>query len=143
MRTSFLVCGLVVCLIGVGCGADDGRIKVYPAQGKVLVKGQPALGARVVFYPTTSDVDGKKLPTPAGDTDASGKYVLTSYKPEDGAPAGDYKVTVVWLEPPPANAQGIFDQKDRLQGRYSDPQTSPLKATVPEGGGEILPFELQ
>ena len=39
--------------------------------------------------------------------------------------------------------QGTFDQKDRLGGRYSNPDKSELTAHVDKGGGEIPPFELQ
>lgn len=135
---------VVFLLLGcLGCGPDDGRVRVYSVNGKVLVNGQPAEGARVVFYPTTPAEPGQKVPTPSATTDASGEYRLDSYEVEDGAPAGEFKVTVVWPEPPPANATGEFDLKDRLRGRYSNPQTTQLTATVEEGGGEIPAFELQ
>jgi hypothetical protein len=67
---------------------------------------------------------------------------LSSYEPDDGAPAGEFKVTVVWQEPPPPNAVGVFAQKDRLRGRYTNPQTSTLTARVEQGGGELPPFQL-
>ncbi len=142
MRATIVLFALIS-VVAIGCGADDGRVKVYPVNGKVLVKGEPAAGARVVFYPAAADAVEKKLPSPAAETDASGQYRLQSYRPEDGAAVGDYKVSVTWLEPPPANAQGIFDQKDRLGGRYSNPDKSELTARVDKGGGEIPPFELQ
>jgi hypothetical protein len=85
----------------------------------------------------------KKLPVPAGEANDAGEYKLQSFVPEDGAPEGEYKVTVVWPEPPPANAMGIFEQKDRLAGRYSNPEKSGLTARVESGGGEIPPFDLQ
>jgi hypothetical protein len=138
----FVFCLLVFSTV-LGCGSDNGRVKLYQVQGKVLVKGQPAEGARVVFYPTASEVGGKQMPTPAGETDSSGVYALESYGAKDGAPEGDYKVSVSWPEPPPANAQGIFDQKDRLAGRYSNPQTSKLTAHIEKGGGEVPAFDLQ
>jgi hypothetical protein len=126
-----------------GCGADDGRVEVYAVYGKVLVNGRPAEGARIVFYPTAEAAPGQEVPTPSATTDANGEYQLDSYEVEDGAPAGDFKVTVVWPEPPPPNATGIFDLEDQLGGRYSNPDTTPLTATVEEGGGEIPPFELK
>lgn len=118
---------------------------VYPTSGKVLVNGRPADGARVVFYPNSPGVDGQELPTPAATTDVNGEFRLESYKLADGAPAGSYKVTVVWLEPPPPNAEvlGVYNQKDRLGGRFSNPDTSNLTAEVAEGGGEIPPFDLK
>jgi hypothetical protein len=135
------VCGPLFAA-AIGCGADDGRVQVYPVTGKVVVDGQPAEGADVVFYPTTPEVDGIKLPGPAGSTDANGVFRLRSYDPEDGAPAGEFKVTVVWPAPPPPNATGVFQVKDRLGGRYANPQTSTLTARVEPGGGELPPFEL-
>jgi hypothetical protein len=126
-----------------GCGDDDGRVNVYPVSGRVLVKGQPADGAQVAFYPTAAELQGPKMPVPAATTDANGVFRLQSYELEDGAPAGEFKVTVAWPAPPAPNASGVFDLKDRLGGRYSNPQTSKLTARVEEGGGEIPPFELQ
>lgn len=142
MRTTIAGC-LLLSVVAIGCGPDDGRAKVYPVSGKVTVKGQPAAGARVVFFPTAADAVEKKLPSPAGETDDSGKFRLMSYKPDDGAAEGEYKVAITWLEPPPANATGIFDQKDRLGGRYSNPEKSKLTAHVEKGGGEIPAFDLQ
>ena len=143
MREWFVIACLSMGLVGCGGGADDGRVKVYPAQGKVTVSGRPADGAKVTFYSVNPDADGKKVPPPTGTADSNGVFQLGTYKSADGAPPGDYKVTVVWLEPPPANAQGIFDLKDRLQGRYSSREKTPLKAQIPDGGGEIPPFELK
>ena len=118
-------------------------VDLYPVSGKVLVKGQPAEGAKVTFYPTAAESMGPKMPVPAGTTDANGDFRLQSSEADDGAPAGEFKVTVVWPAPPPPNATGVFDLKDRLGGRYANPQTSKLTAQVEEGGGEIPPFELQ
>ena len=143
MDKSKLSGAILICGMCLGCGASDGKIKVYPVSGKVLVKGQPAAGARVVFYPTVDEIDGKKLPTPGGEADESGEYRLESYTSKDGAPAGDYKVGITWLAPPPPNATGIFDQKDRLAGRFSNPQSSKRTAHIEKGGAEVPPFELQ
>jgi hypothetical protein len=139
------VCGLAVCFLAWGCGEKSDRVEVFPVHGKVVANGQPADQARVVFYPKVADVDGMPMPTPAATTNASGEYRLESYEPEDGAPAGEYSVTVTWPEPPPPNAEelGVYDQKDRLRGRYNDPSKSGLTAKVEDGGGEIPAFELK
>lgn len=140
---AILFCSLVCSFVAIGCGSHDGRVKVYPVHGKVLANGQPAAGARVVFYPIAQESEGQKRPTPSGETDAAGEYRLQSFSPDDGASVGDYRVTVVWLEPPPPNAHGIFDQRDRLAGRYASPETSNLTARVEKGGGEIPAFSLK
>jgi hypothetical protein len=131
-------------LAWAGCGQDDGRVAVYPVSGKILVRGQPAVGAQVVFYPASTEIQGPGMPIPAAETDADGEFQLRSFEPEDGAPAGKFDVTVIWREPIPPNVdQEMYQPKDRLAGRYSDPKTSGLTATVEEGGGELPPFELK
>jgi hypothetical protein len=134
--------GLIVSA-ALGCSTEQDRVEVFPVSGRVLVRGQPAEGAEVAFYPTSPKLKGRKMPGPVGTTDAKGQFQLRSYEPGDGAPAGEFKVTIVWPAPPPPNASGVFNLKDRLAGRYADPQTSTLTAQVEQGGGEIPPFELQ
>jgi hypothetical protein len=145
MRTAITICGFIVCAVTCGCGEKSDRIVVYPVHGKVLVNGQPAVNARVVFYPKVNEVDGIPMPAPAANANADGVYRLESYEQNDGAPAGEYTVTVSWPEPPPENAEllGVYEQKDRLRNRYSDPAKSGITATVEEGGGEIPPFDLK
>jgi hypothetical protein len=133
----------IVAVMVSGCGSDVAPVPLYEASGKVTVQGQPAEGAKVVFYPTSSALQGPRMPIPAGTTDATGTFHLQSYEPKDGAPAGEFKVTVIWPEPIPPNVdQEMYQPKDRLQGRYSDPQRTTITATIPEGGGELPPFEL-
>jgi hypothetical protein len=135
---------LILVLAVFGCSkTEEGRMTVYPVSGRVTVNGQPAGGAIVVFYGATPDLTGPGTPAPEGTTDAHGEFRLRSYDPDDGAPAGEFKVTVIWPEPiPPGADREMYQPKDRLQGRYSNPQKSNLTATVEEGGGELPPFEL-
>lgn len=138
----FQISLVLAVLVAAGCGGSDGRVKLYPASGKVLVNGQPGVGARLVFYPVAQQAGKQQPPAPVGEVGADGYFRLQTFKPDDGAPTGEYKVTITWLEPPPANALGIFDQKDRLGGRYSNPEKSKLSASIKPGGGELPPFEL-
>jgi len=146
MRNSCLLLALTFTFLTatLGCGGQDSdRVEVFPVSGKVLVNGQPAEGASVIFYSQSPDSEGKKMPVPGGTTDANGDFQLTSYESGDGAPAGEYKVAVVWYEPPSPNATGVSEQPDRLRGRYANPQTSKLTARVEQGCSELPPFELQ
>jgi len=133
------------CLLAfVGCGDDGGRIKVYPVTGKVLVNGQPAEGANVAFFGSTPELQGPAAIVPTGTSNAEGVFELTSFDPGDGAPEGTFNVTVIWPEPIPPNVdQEMYQPKDRLNGRYANPDTPNLTARVEQGGGELPPFELQ
>ena len=108
---------------------------VYPVRGQVLVRDKPAPKAFVVFHPL--DAQGPEALRPYGHAAEDGSFKLTTYEPGDGAPAGEYRVTVVWLAP-----GGGEDPPDLLKGRYRDPAASPLKVTIREGPAELSPFRL-
>ena len=121
-----------------GCG-QEGRVRAYPVRGQVLVQKKPARLAFVVFHPTKAG--GTKFVTPCAYADAEGKFQLSTYGANDGAPAGEYVVTITWT--------GADDEEnrdrlpDKLQGRYSDPKSSPLKVTVKEGANDLTAFHLK
>ncbi len=76
---------------------------------------------------------------------AAGEFVVSSYEPGDGAPAGEYLVSVTW---PEAVADGGDpesggDPGDRLGGRYANPETSGLRVTIEEGSNQLEAFALQ
>jgi hypothetical protein len=139
----FLVAAAGVAFLSA-CGKSDNRVKVYPVSGKVLVRGAPAEGARVVLYPVSQELKKPGMPIPDGMTDGSGVFKLRSFQPDDGAPEGEFKVGIIWFEPQRDGT--IVDSpsaKDRLGGKYSNPEKSNLTAKVEKGGGEIGPFDLQ
>jgi hypothetical protein len=100
--------------------------------GTVHVDGVPAAHAMVVFH--YKDPATKKL-TRAGDAfiEADGSFVLSTYAPNDGAPAGEYVVTVA------ANAGYGKSPNFRVEipEAYTKPDTSPLTATVKSGPNAV------
>jgi hypothetical protein len=113
-----------------------------PVHGRVIYRGQPAQGFRVLFHPTTP-WKGAQF-APSAMTDKNGEYQLRSYQSDDGAPAGEYTVTFQWLKTistnDPADVQPEIDQ---LKGLFNDPKKSRFKAVVREGNNEIEPFVLK
>lgn len=128
-----------VCLVCcVSCGSN--QRKVYPVHGKVLVDGKPAEGAIVALY--AQDTSEPLEVAPRGHVKADGSFAVSTFGKEDGAPAGEYKVTVLWL-PPDAREQmmsGRFPNK--LPAAYGDPKTSGLSVQVKPARNEVPPFEL-
>jgi hypothetical protein len=116
----------------------------------VLYQDKPVAGAVVSFHPRGGDP--LKALRPSGVTDAEGVFHLTTGK-DTGAPAGDYDVTVIWPAEPAKPAPGskkVFSTStdepsppDRLKGRYADPKTSSLSATVKTGRTQLEPFRLK
>lgn len=119
------------------CGTSD-RLPVYSVEGTVTYNGSPTVGAMVVYHPINPTEKMKKV-RPAGKVDAEGRFRLSTYGPKDGAPAGEYRVTVIWPGP---GGEGDSPGPDRFRGKYTNPNTSPLKATVVAGSNEPVKWEL-
>jgi len=85
---SLMLCSPVILLVSGGCGSK----KTVPVEGTVVMDGQPLAGAAVSFVPLGEGRSAR------GETDASGKFVLTTVQPGDGVQAGTYKVGVSKME---------------------------------------------
>lgn len=132
----------VILAFATSCGPES--VPCHPVSGQVLVNGKPAELAFVVFHPLQGSEEVAKL-RPRGKTDADGRYTLMTYWDGDGAPAGDYKVTITWQGPPPAepyHPDELSSRPDLLRGRYEDPDRSTLTATVTSGDNEIAAFDV-
>src|SRR5262249_3910537 len=109
------------------CGSSSG---LYPVSGKVLVNGEPAVGATVTFVRKGS-ADPLKEPTPRGTVGEAGTFTVRG-PGGDGAPPGEYVVLVEWKE----GAGGkhgrapALSAPDRLKKKYLDPNKPLLTATV-------------
>ncbi|MCA9270409.1 MAG: carboxypeptidase regulatory-like domain-containing protein [Planctomycetales bacterium] len=139
--------GAALLLLAMASGCGDGRITVHPVAGQVLVDGQPADNASVVFHPTGADATITAL-RPSARTDEQGRFSLSTYQRGDGAPPGTYKITVTWNGPPPdTRPEDVPEQErhsgpDRLAGAYDDPSTTTLSAEVATGPNQLAPLEL-
>jgi hypothetical protein len=131
--------GLALCALLVGCGGD-GRPACHPVTGKVLVDGKPAVRAVVAFHPLAPQADGQSY-GPSTITGDDGGFRLTTFDAGDGAPAGEYAVTVVATYVVKGGQDVAVS--DLLGGRYADPKTTPLKVTVKEGDNVLQPFDLK
>src|SRR5437870_9683877 len=77
------------------CLSCAGKESLNPVQGKLLYKNQPMSGALVTFHPKGADEVSAVRPT--GLVKEDGTFTLATGQKE-GAPAGDYVVTVIWPE---------------------------------------------
>jgi hypothetical protein len=131
-------------ILAAGCGTPEGQLPTYRTTGKVLLRGQPAVGAYVVLHPQF-EYDNDADP-PSGGVKEDGTFTLSTYGEGDGAPAGSYKVAIL----PPAN----FDEGISLQVREEDgpdpafeksqsPETSGIEVTIEERRNDLPAFELE
>jgi hypothetical protein len=141
----------LVALLGVvliGCG---GRTK--PIRGVVTLDGTPVAGATVLFMPDSQD-GGRPA---SGFTSSDGTFQLTTYKQNDGALPGEYRVLIQKTEtakdPRAAQrsamerAKAKIEEKSLQQRRkptlpeaYAKFDTTPLRCSVPVTG--VVTFNL-
>jgi hypothetical protein len=114
--------------------AVSGKVTAKTAKGTV-----PPAGATVTFVPK-ADPSAPALPT--GTVGDDGTFTLTTHRPGDGAPPGEYAVTLFW----PAAWKMTLGEgggADQLGNRYTDPKTTPLSATVTAGGPNQFTFDVR
>src|SRR5687767_4512279 len=88
---------LATAITASGCsGPDSGMKPVYPVQGSLFVKGKPAVGAAVTFHPLPLESGKSTALTSRATVSDDGTFRLATYNLDDGAPEGEYAVTVYW-----------------------------------------------
>ena len=142
MQCVGIVTSLGCCALA-GCSQPAGP-SLYPVRGQVLVNGRPAVNAFVVFRPLGS-TDPHRL-RPRGRVDGNGTFVIGTRGADDGAPPGDYAVTIQWFDNSRAkegDARGPNAASDLLRGRYSDPNhPKALRVRVEPRSNDLPAFKL-
>jgi hypothetical protein len=140
-RTIRAIFGVAI-LVGLnGCSRESGN-RVQPVHGRVLYNGKPVANAQVTFHPV-GDVKRGAI-RPVGKVDDQGNFTLTSFKDGDGAPLGEYQVTVVWYlarQTRPGSDETV--SANYLPVKYANVETSQLTATVTAGSNELPAFDLK
>jgi hypothetical protein len=132
----YLLIILCSCLASCSKRGDYGDHPPYPTSGKIVINGQPADNALVIFRHIEDWGDRSILPQ--AWTDKDGRFALSTYGVNDGAPVGDYQVLIQW----PAYHNGRYIGDDKLGGKFADKDKAYLRAHVDKGKNEIPPFEI-
>lgn len=122
----FLSMLIVFCLFSVfsGCGGQG----FVPAGGKVTFEdGSPLTTGGISFSTDTFMADGT--------IQSDGTYTLSSLKPGDGLPPGNYTVTIDASDVD-ANEKTTY----LIDPMYADPEKTPLKAEVKKGEKNRIDF---
>jgi len=137
-------CALVLLLAfgsaSAGCERRREAVGTYRVEGRVLVDGVPAKGALVVLHPLDLPLIQLRL-APAGHTRSDGVFCLTTYEFGDGAPAGEYIVTVEWRDLVIAG-EDFREGHNLVPAVYGDLATSPLRALVSPSASQLPEFNL-
>ena len=130
------VAGLVV-----QASSSKHHFAVYPADGSLSLDGAPMEGATVILNPVSGSADMKQLQI-RGVVDSEGHFQLSTYGERDGAPAGDFVVTVLWCKSVTIDGETSFGP-NLAPAAYSSPKTSDLKTTITKGTNHLEPIQLK
>jgi hypothetical protein len=132
---------LPAALLATSCG--DGRRPVFPVRGQVLYEGKPTPGALVIFHPL-NDPD-PLAPRAIARVAADGSFSPTTYGGGDGAPEGEYAVTISWvieIDQQTLPKEEQKEPKNLVPDRYSKIGTSGMRIHIHKGPNELEPFRL-
>lgn len=95
-----ILCAALLGAAAVTVGCSKSPYELAPVHGRVTIDNRPLAQAKVMFAPV--EIAGNPNPgKPAfGLIKDDGQFVLTTYKPEDGAIIGEHWVTIINLEKP-------------------------------------------
>ncbi|QJW96576.1 hypothetical protein [Frigoriglobus tundricola] len=148
-RCLCLVAGFAALALS-GCEAG-GKPAAVAAGGTVTFnKTTPPVGALVVFHPTDATAEKRIGGKPFGKVKDDGTFVLTTYAEGDGAPPGEYGVTIDWRPSTRGTKDAKFSIGDagasagpsKLNAKYGNPQQPVLKATVTASGPNQFAFDV-
>ena len=130
---------LVVAATGCGSAQDPNLLPVFPAQGKLSFQGKVPVGAYVALYPKANvpKAPNGQAVVPRGQVESDGSFNLTSYAANDGAPVGEYAVTVEWHKTItlPSGVPNLGP--NLLPAKYSKAETSPVTVQIAQGKNEL------
>lgn len=137
-----LILGIVMQSSSIGCNSSTLAVpSTVDVSGSVICNGKLTPGVRVKFHPQF-DI-GKVEFIPYGDTGLDGKFTLSTGVSGNGAPPGEYVVT---LEMPYVDIDpkdGLETERDLLKGTYSNPDRSKLSVTLESGDNVLDPFTIK
>ena len=143
MRTRGVHLVALLSVVLIGCGGKGPRT----VRGVITQDGAPVAGATVLFMP-----EGQDSSRPAsGFTSSDGTFRLTTYKPDDGALPGKYRVLIQKTEaakdPGAAQRSALERAKAKIEEKalqkrrkptlpeaYARFDTTPLRCSVPVTG---------
>jgi hypothetical protein len=123
-----MACTLLLTILG--CSGDTGPT-LTPVSGIITVDSVPLANASVSFRPDTAKGNKFAQFIPAGFTDQTGRYELSTTA-RKGAPSGWYKVVVTAPTAPPG---GEFPKvaPPPFNMKFSDPDKTDLSIEVKDG----------
>jgi hypothetical protein len=136
---SVIVLAGIGILSSVGCSKSDNHVPVHPVAGAIKYQGRPVVGAFVSLHPKTAT---EGVPNPRATVEKDGSFTVSTYNGNDGAPEGEYIVTVQWYKPV-RQGNDLVGGPNVLPVKYASARTSDVKIRVAAGKNQLQPIQLR
>lgn len=115
-------------------GCAPSKLETQLINGTVSFDGKPISNAKITFFPKS---EGGMIAAAASDE--QGRFIVNSLygEPGKGAVAGDYTVTVSWLEVHENEGTGEIRSRELLPLLYTNAETTPLEASIQKGKNTV------
>lgn len=140
--TSVWVVASVAAMLLLGCRGET--VPLAKVRGAVTLDGKPLTQGSVQLTPDAGK--GTHGPLALGKIEPDGKFVLTTFRPGDGAQVGFHRVAVnCWDITPgdPNRPDSPLQSKSLIPEHYADEQASGLAVEVKRGITNELTLDLK
>lgn len=122
-------------------GCSQAPREIAPVSGLVKMKGKPLANARVVFLPESTPAIGRGV-TSFGETDAAGRYTLTTADGRPGAIVGEHRVRISTRKRTTTDGgeSAVETVRETVPDKYN--ANSTLTFVVSEQGADAAEFSL-
>jgi tetratricopeptide (TPR) repeat protein len=119
------------------------RVRVYPARGQAFLDGKAIPNASLRLDPVWTK--NPAFPRPHATVEEDGSFVLGTYEEEDGAPPGEYKVSVQLLAKTGKadDFEGGKLPRNVLPAKYGRFETSGLTVQIQAGENALPALQLK
>lgn len=145
-RRSLLIAGGIGALLFAylywpsGLFGSSRRLATFPVRGSASFEGKALAGATLILHPVgIAEADELR---PQATVRPDGMFSVGTYGVDDGAPAGQYKVTVHWYGKP-SKSEDAPPPRSLLPQRYASPDTSGLAVTVQTNDNDLPAIALR
>jgi hypothetical protein len=122
----------MVLLILVGCSQEKLPIPTQQISGRVLYDNKAAEGVAVYLGPIQAPTIPDIPANPHGVTDKDGRFSISTYGQNDGAPKGKYQLMMMWVD----ESSKLESKPERFFGWY-DSVNSKIMVDITDGENAI------
>ena len=122
----------MVLLILVGCSQEKLPIPTQQISGRVLYDNKAAEGVAIYLGPIAAPTVPDIPANPHGVTDKEGRFSISTYGENDGAPKGKYQLMMMWVD---QNSK-LESKPERFFGWY-DSVNSKIMVQITDGENAI------